>query len=194
MITVRLGVGLDCRRRSPRLHPTMPDRNDRYGRRKPLPNRFGNFAGNQHARRPRQRRSRHGAQRAMLHEQPGLGFSRGIARPLTANGAIATRLIQDEHREQSRQQDVAQQCDESERSDPRSAASIQRSKPSRFVERRCHPVTNRAFFPCRSTATRPEHAGPDHSVPRPARHKRAADPPAARVWGVGMAPGEVLLR
>jgi hypothetical protein len=47
----------------------------------------------------------------MLHEQPGFGLPRNIARPLTAKWGIATRLIKDEDRERSRQQEVAQQCD-----------------------------------------------------------------------------------
>ena len=55
-------------------------------------------------------------------------------------------------------------------------------------------LTNRAFCVGRFTAPGPERAGPDHLVPRPARHKRAANPPAGGVCGAGTVAGEALRR
>src|SRR5580693_6517496 len=87
----------------------------------------------------------------MLHEQPGLGLTRCIARPMTAQahaGDVATPLLQDDDRERGGQQDIAQQCEESKPGSPRSAASMQTRKAVRIVERRmCHPVNQPCVLP-----------------------------------------------
>jgi hypothetical protein len=53
--------------------------------------------------------------------------------------------------------------------------------------------SKRAFCFARSSEPRPEHAGPDHLVRRPARHKHAASLPAGAVLAAVTAPGEALL-
>src|SRR5438874_3849628 len=132
------GEGLDRSRRGSRLHPTMPDRSDRYIPQRPRLALAGNFTRNCKARRSRERCYGYGAQRTMLHQQARLGLAGYVTRPLPANthpGDAATDLLQNDDRERSRQQDVAQQCDESEPDSPRWAASMER----RVVERG-HPV------------------------------------------------------
>jgi hypothetical protein len=143
-----IGAGLGYRRRGPRLHQTTPDRSDRYSRQKLQLALISNVAGNHDARRRCQRRSRHGAERAMLREQPGLGLPRGITGQLTAQRGIATRLIQDKDRECRRQQNVAQQCDKGEPDNPRSASSTERRNAVRIAEQRmCHPVNQPCILP-----------------------------------------------
>jgi len=192
-------MGLDFRGRSPRLHPTMPDRSNRYRRQKLQRALVDNLAGN-HGPRRRRTAARPASCTTGNAARAAPAWSCPVHRPaIGRKGPPWGCRDRAPSGRQSRTQPATERCPAM-----RQRRATSRPLGSVLARAQCGAgcrAANVSFGQptsglCagRFTAPRPEHAGPDHLALRPARHKHAANPSAAAVCRVVPVPDEALRR